>query len=1145
MKKKLLSALLAAGMLFTMAPAVAMAEPEQQTSESQIVYGGEPVTCADGAVTVNKEVEGTGEENVFNITLTVTTTEQLEEIETSPDAAAVLVIDRSGSMEEITTIKNSSGKTENVPRISAAKTAARNFVNSFIVEGENAPKRLVSIVSFASDAKTVIGWNSSQSDLTKAISGIKVSPRPQHFYDRDDRATNMEAGLQLALNLIKNPNDHSLDGISNVNVILLTDGCPTQHIDNKGNNRSDLKTIYGVTDGSNGVDSANCVDYQPVVTVANEIKNTSVGAEGDTNKVALYSIAFATGTANFQKVDAKGNPVTILGFPVYEDKKVYDWLNGFSDAYKADNGDSLNQKFQNIINRILLGAKAWRVTDPMGANILYGDVDESFKDANVTSYDNETKTLTWDLKKSSCVPETSGSSTSYTYKLKYKIVLDAENLNMTPESHESAPVDTNDKTTLTYALFSQMNDDKIFPSEPDTVDFKVPQVKAKFGTLTFTKTDPNGNHLSGAVFKLEGTATGSGEDVTLTTTSGEDGTVSFDKIPAGTYTLTETKPPEGYKPCVPYNVTVSYGQTTVTRNGDKVGLDQVVDDYASDPITISGEKTWKDYDQDSQQEGNHPDSITINLMKKGSDTPVDTRTVNEDCDWAWSFDNLAPYTGNEKNEYYITEVSVADYETHYEDNGNVTNIYSPDKTYYRVIKDWVDSNDQDGKRPNSVTVQLCKIVVNDDQTTTDVPIEGKILTLNETNDWMDMFDGLDIYENNERIVYTVKETDDLDGYESTVSLNPETHTFTVTNTHTPETVDISGSKTWDDGGNQDGIRPDSITIRLWADDVEIASKIVKEGANGDWTWSFENLPKYKNGQEIRYTITEDAVEGYVAKVDDNSYNVTNTHIPATVDINVAKSWNDDGDRDGKRPDSVEIQLYRTLTKDDSAEEYDVAVDGKTLTLNESNGWKDTFTDLPANEKGVPIQYTVKESNVSEDYVSSVDKIEDGSFVITNSYTPESITVCGSKTWDDQNNKDGVRPACIVIRLYADGEQVAVQNVTEKEQWSWNFGSLPKYRDGGVEIKYTITEDAVEGYTATVNGYDVTNTHTVKPTATPAPTAAPTARPDDPAPTATPTPAPAVAQTSDNSHPMLWVALLVVAAIGMTGVVVLKKRQNNK
>ena len=1128
MKKKLLSALLAAGMLFTMAPAVAMAEPAQQTSESQIVYDGEPVTCANGAVTVNKEIEETGEENVFNITLTVTTTEQLEEIETSPDAAAVLVIDRSGSMEEKTTIKDNLGQKRKVERISAAKTAARNFVNSFIVEGENAPKRLVSIVSFASNANTVIGWSSNRSALTGAISGIKVSPYPS-----PDRATNMEAGLQLALNLIKNPNDPSLDGISNVNVILLTDGCPTQHIDNKGNNRNDLETIYGVTDGSNGVDSANWVDYQPVVTVANEIKKTSVGAEGDTNKVALYSIAFATGTADFQKVDAKGNPVTILGFPVYEDKKVYDWLNGFSDAYKADNGDSLNQKFQNIINRILLGAKAWLVTDPMGANILYGDVDESFKDDNVTSYDNETKTLTWDLKKSSCVTETSGSSTSYTYKLKYKIVLDTENLNMAPESHESAPVDTNGKTTLTYALFSKMNDDQIVPSEPDTVDFKVPQVKAKFGTLTFTKTDPNGNPLQGATFTLAGTATGSGEDVTLTTTSVKDGTVSFDKIPAGTYTLTEITPPEGYKPCDSYKVTVSYGQTTVTQNGDKVGLDQVVDDYADGLMTISGAKSWTGDDEALEK---RPDEITIRLWKNSQPTDI-TTTATAEGNWAYSFSDLAPYDGNTKNVYSITEVKVPEYNASYDSDYNVTNTYSPTTTNVNVEKVWLDAANQDGKRPQEITVWL---LINNEKS-------DQKITLNLDNNWRDSFKDLPILDNDDgtAYVYTVEEDlswDKENNYTNTITGDAEDGFF-ITNTHTPETVDISGSKTWNDGDNQDGIRPDSITIRLWADDVEIASKIVKEGANGDWTWSFENLPKYKNGQEIRYTITEDAVEGYVAEV--NDYNVTNTHIPATVDINVAKSWNDDGDRDGKRPDSVEIQLYRTLTKDDSAEEYDVAVDGKTLTLNESNGWKDTFTDLPANEKGVPIQYTVKESKVSEDYVSSVDKIEDGSFVITNSYTPESITVCGSKTWDDQNNKDGVRPACIVIRLYADGEQVAVQNVTEKEQWSWNFGSLPKYRDGGVEIKYTITEDAVEGYTATVNGYDVTNTHTVKPTATPAPTAAPTARPDDPAPTATPTPAPAVAQTSDNSHPMLWVALLVVAAIGMTGVVVLKKRQNNK
>ena len=1028
MKKKLLSALLAAGMLFTMAPAVAMAEPAQQTSASQIVYsGGSAVveSSDQNKVSFKKTISPTETENVFDITLEVTTSEELQNISASPDAAVVLVIDTSGSME--------GQKMEN------AKSAARSFVEGFSSKVEKGTKRYVSVVQFASDAMCIKDWTdittaNGKNDIIKKINKLNANG-----------GTNMEGGLQLAYNLIKYGKENVLEGIDNINVVFLTDGEPTFHIGQKTDrdNRSKIPGTMG------GGDSARYVDWKPVETIA-----SSITTEG----YKLYTIAL---DVNVNKSFQEENGA-------WKDRNVSDWLGTFSTAKYNASASELIKVFENIQNQIALGAKAWLVTDPMGQYIgLTGDLAANGSHAvkasaadGTTTYTNQVETkevdgqkqLVWDVKNSGISSFSTNADTTktYSYQLTYRITLDT-----TSGAIPATGVPTNGDTTLTYMLTEDGKDIALktvtIPQTAKDKEDTVPYVTGQYGSLSFIKVDPKGNPLSGAVFTLAGTATGSGEDVTLTTTSGENGTVSFDKIPAGTYTLTETTPPEGYKPCVPYNVTVSYGQTTVTRNGDKVGLDQVVDDYASDPITISGEKTWKDYDPDSQQEGKHPDSITINLMKKGSDTPVDTRTVNAACDWAWSFDNLAPYTGNEKNEYYITEVSVADYETHYEDNGNVTNIYSPDKTYYRVIKDWVDSNDQDGKRPDSVTVQLCKTVVNDDQTTTDVPIDGKTLTLNESNGWKGMFGGLDIYENDKPIVYTVKEAADLDGYESTVSLNPETHTFTV----------------------------------------------------------------------------------------------TNTHIPATVDINVAKSWNDDGDRDGKRPDSVEIQLYRTLTKDDSAQEYDVAVDGKTLTLDESNGWKDTFTDLPANEKGVPIQYTVKESNVSEDYVSSVDKIEDGSFVITNSYTPESITVCGSKTWDDQNNKDGVRPACIVIRLYADGEQVAVQNVTEKEQWSWNFGSLPKYRDGGVEIKYTIAEDAVEGYTATVNGYDVTNTHTVKPTATPAPTAAPTARPDDPAPTATPTPAPAVAQTSDNSHPMLWVALLVVAAIGMTGVVVLKKRQRNK
>ena len=1123
MKKKLLSALLAAGMLFTMAPAVAMAEPAQQTSESQIVYsGGSAVveSSDQNKVSFKKTISPTETENVFDITLQVTTSEELQNISTSPDAAVVLVIDTSGSMD---------GK-----KMNNAKNAARSFVEGFSSKVEKDTKRYVSVVQFASDATLVKEWT----DITTANGKRAIINKINMLYAKGgilnaNGGTNMEGGLQLAYNLIKHGKKNVLEGIDNINVVFLTDGEPTFHIGWK-TDRSSTTWIPG-TEG--GGDCACYEDWSPVETIAGKIT---------TNGYKLYTIALDVNKLKlFQEKNGE-----------WKNRNVSDWLGTFSTAKYNASANELINVFKNIQNQIALGAKAWLVTDPMGQYIgLTGDLAEIGSHTvmanaeGVTTYTNQVKTeetngrkqLVWDVKNSGISSSSinADGTKTYSYQLTYRITLDT-----TGGAIPETGVSTNGDTTLTYMLTEDGKDIALktvtIPQTAKDKEDTVPYVTGQYGSLSFIKVDPNGNRLSGAVFKLEGTATGSRKPVTFTTTSGEDGTVSFDKIPAGTYTLTETTPPKGYNACDPYNVTVSYGQTTVTRNGAEVDLSQnVVDDYEDDPITISGKKSWEDNDN---QDNKRPQSVTIRLIKNGVDTD-ETTTASADSNWEYSFSGLAPYDGNTKNNYTIQEETVEDYSTLIDNiNYNVTNSYTPETTSYTVTKSWDDNNNQDGKRPGSVTVQLCKTVTEDDLTK-EVPIEGKTLTLSADNGWTGTFDNLAVYEDGQPITYTVQETVVPDGYESTVSRNPETHTFTVTNTHTPETVDISGSKTWDDGDNQDNIRPDSITIRLLADEAPYAFQSVTE--ENQWTWSFENLPKYKNGDEIIYTITEDPVEGYVAKVDDNSYNVTNTHIPATVDINVAKSWNDDGDRDGKRPDSVEIQLYRTLTKDDSAVEYDVAVDGKTLTLDESNGWKDTFTDLPANEKGVPIQYTVKESNVSEDYVSSVDKIEDGSFVITNSYTPESITVCGSKTWDDQNNKDGVRPACIVIRLYADGEQVAVQNVTEKEQWSWNFGSLPKYRDGGVEIKYTITEDAVEGYTATVNGYDVTNTHTVKPTATPAPTAAPTARPDDPAPTATPTPAPAVAQTSDNSHPMLWVALLVVAAIGMTGVVVLKKRQNNK
>ena len=112
-----------------------------------------------------------------------------------------------------------------------------------------------------------------------------------------------------------------------------------------------------------------------------------------------------------------------------------------------------------------------------------------------------------------------------------------------------------------------------------------------------------------------------------------------------------------------------------------------------------------------------------------------------------------------------------------------------------MTKAWVDNDDQDGIRPNHVTVVL---VANGEET-------DLTLTLNDGNNWTGSFTELDKFANGEVITYTVKEIT-VEGY-NTVITGDQTSGYTITNSHTPAVVEVSGSKTWDDNNNQDGFRP--------------------------------------------------------------------------------------------------------------------------------------------------------------------------------------------------------------------------------------------------------------------------------------------------------------------------------------------------
>lgn len=227
--------------------------------------------------------------------------------------------------------------------------------------------------------------------------------------------------------------------------------------------------------------------------------------------------------------------------------------------------------------------------------------------------------------------------------------------------------------------------------------------------------------------------------------------------------------------------------------------------------------------------------------------------------------------------------------------------------------------------------------------------------------------------------YKIKETDAPEGYEklagdidvkSTDFDNNQLAYKVIKNKKKPpEKISVEGKKIWNDNNDQDGKRPDHIVINLLKNGVKFKSKTVKK--DDGWKWKFEGLDKYENGKEIKYTITEEAINGYSTEI--LGYDVKNTRTPGQTSVQVTKTWKDQNNKDGMRPKKVRIRLLAN----------GVEILGKILELSEMNGWTGTFTKLPINKNGKKIEYTVKEEPVGNGYQSFVTGNAKEGFVITN------------------------------------------------------------------------------------------------------------------------------------------------------------------
>ena len=497
--------------------------------------------------------------------------------------------------------------------------------------------------------------------------------------------------------------------------------------------------------------------------------------------------------------------------------------------------------------------------------------------------------------------------------------------------------------------------------------------------------------------------------------------------------------------------------------------------------------------------GSETTAVTINLLANDEVLSSIELDGEEDDDettpWHYIFTGLDKYDSEGTPiAYTVVEEAINGYRTTI--TGDATEGYvilNEEVIEIPVEKKWIAGNET-----TKVTIRL----MNGEEEVGNVTLDGS-----EEEAWHHTFVDLDKYdsEGNE-IEYTITE-DELEGYETIIE------GFVVTNI---KLVDVTIIKVWDDANNQDGIRPESLTVQLLADEEEVSDGILtlEENEEGVWTGTITDLAKYTaEGALISYTWKEvDLPEGYEltdTSVEGTITTLTNTHELETTEATVKKVWDDNNNQDGIRPASLKVRLSN----------------GQEVTLNEENNWTATITGLIKYEEGkvgVLVEYTWEEVDLPEGYELTDTSVDGLVTTFTNTHTPEVREIEIIKVWTDFDNKYETRPIQIVVRLYADGKEIKELILDESTEWKATVSELPVY-ENGKKIIYTVTEDEIELYEAVISGdmdegFKIENFYSPKGG-------------DNPPPP----------QTGDN----VWMYLitLIVSLVGMGYSFYLKKRYN--
>ncbi|MBQ3155485.1 MAG: Cna B-type domain-containing protein, partial [Clostridia bacterium] len=359
------------------------------------------------------------------------------------------------------------------------------------------------------------------------------------------------------------------------------------------------------------------------------------------------------------------------------------------------------------------------------------------------------------------------------------------------------------------------------------------------------------------------------------------------------------------------------------------------------------------------------------------------------------------------------------------------------------------------------------------------------------NRWESKIENLPKYADGEKIEYTWVEGDMPEGYTLTDTKVEGTIT-TLTNTYETEKTEATVKKVWKDAENQDGKRPESLTVVL-SNGTEVVLN-----AENQWTATVEDLPKYADGEEIVYTwkegdmpagyeLTDTSVEGTVTTLTNTYTARTTVKFSATKQLIGAKLV------DGQFSFELKDEAGNLLQTKTNTENGVVTFDA--IPLEETGTY--TFTLQESIGAATDARYRYDYDKTSFSIVVNVTKNAEGQLEVDESYfvgtlmvddveftntATERVGAIGVKKVDSLDESKGLVGA--VFAVYSDYScRTWVGNIITNETGDGILEGLPV---GTYYVKETkapnnylgkdqvYTVEVTEGETVMLNGGVVTN-----------------------------------------------------------------------